>query len=179
MWTAAERSTMQPDSHCSSSRNRCSKSSDTHMRYATCIQSSCYHEDTQQSLPGTCFPAARCLAAGPSHLVLQTALADHWCLASTAQAPMHLGATNYGCMTPKPHDVLLSGGMAHPGGSRLVPLLHAGVAVVQHQLHTPQQWLQVLAQAGVGLGQLTYTLQEWQQGLRGERRLCSAYPMMR
>jgi hypothetical protein len=91
---------------------------------------------------------------------------------------MHLGATKYGCMTPKPHDVMLSGSMAHPGGSRLVPLLHAGVAVVQHQLRMPQQWLQVLAQAEVGLGQLTYTLQKGQQSLRGERRLCAAYPMI-
>ncbi len=85
---------------------------------------------------------------------------------------MHLGATKYGCMTPKPHDVMLSGSVAHPGGSRLVPLLHAGVAVVQHQLRMPQQSLQV------GLGQLTYTLQKGQQSLRGERRLCAAYPMI-
>jgi hypothetical protein len=59
--------------------------------------------------------------------------------------------------------------LAHPRcPSVLVPLLHARVAVVQHAVYTLQQWLQVLAQAGVAFGELAHTLQQGQQSLQQE-----------
>jgi hypothetical protein len=42
------------------------------------------------------------------------------------------------------------------------------VAVVQHAVYTLQQWLQVLAQAGVAFGELAHTLQQGQQSLQQE-----------